>query len=251
MSAADEIIVEIDGGDVAPENVDAPKLLNMASAYLTLLQRIAQGSGVELETTGLEIRDKCVAIVTRTNNISVAEACTRDIVSFLKEAVDPPRGYRDETRRLRDALRDLPGDQSARILGGGSWRFDLNSPNTGDAPANERWSICAILERIGGEKPARATLRSDLDDMTFSLRTSKEMIRSLAPYIYQPLDIEAEITCDHSGRIRGKLLSFQPIDESHADDIVSDWRRWHKHNSSDLDSMSIEELEVELGHTQD
>jgi hypothetical protein len=247
-----ELIVEIDGGNVAPDNVDAPKMLSMAAAYLTLLQSVAHRFDVDLTATGLQIRDKCVAIVTRTSDIVTAKLATQEIAAYLNGHMDPPHGCRDEAKRLGDALRSLPNQQTARILGGSGWEISLNAPpSADDLPANELWSIRAIPYRVGGAKRSIVNFQSELDDIQFSLRTSRKMAQEIAPYIYKPLDIEAEIARAHAGHISGILLNFAPVQDVSPEEALAAWKQWFQENASDLDAVPFEELEVALGRTQD
>src|SRR5687768_10045900 len=64
----DQLAIELDGPGVSPSNVDTLRALAVASAFLEHLHQIAAQQGVELSFAGLEIQDKCAAVVCRTSS---------------------------------------------------------------------------------------------------------------------------------------------------------------------------------------
>ena len=57
--------LELDGGGVEPTTVAARSLIDLASAFLEIIERVAAEEQIEVTFRGLSVENKCVALVTR------------------------------------------------------------------------------------------------------------------------------------------------------------------------------------------
>jgi hypothetical protein len=205
------LLVEIDGQDVRPDNLDAAAALTIAAAYVRLVSEIAEDDGVELKFTALEIVDKCVAFSLLPNEPDVALHAAKKAIRYVSGVEQPSKGTITSTRAVREALRQLPPQQTARVIAG-PWRADLSS-SAGEvaAPAQETLSLRAVPLRVGGTRPA-VRFESASEEKAFTLYVTKEQARAVGPHLYRPCDIVALVRRDEDGHVdHGELLEFAGV----------------------------------------
>ena len=79
----DELAIEFDGPDVTPGTLDARTALELAAAYLDLLQNIASDAGQEIRFTGLHVKDKCAVITTETSAPSLTRSAATQAARYI------------------------------------------------------------------------------------------------------------------------------------------------------------------------
>jgi hypothetical protein len=232
----DELFVEIDGPGVAPATVDPVGILSIAASYFALLQELADDQGIELKLTGLEVRDKCAAVVCRTSDRGAAWELTGRVAAYVSGMSEWPKGYRGGIETLRKAIQRLPAHQKARVVVGADWEIPLSAHDAGDGvPPYETIHRRARPIRVGGKVPA-VRFESGSEEHPFTLETSRENAQAIAGYLYQDLDIVARIRRGPDGRISGELIAFEPLEDG---DATTAWRSWYRENAGEEHSNSI------------
>jgi hypothetical protein len=99
MAADGDIRIELDGPGVKPETVAARTLLDVASAFLDVVERLAAADAEEVTFRGLRVEAKCVAIVTNLEPARFARPLA-DQARALAETTAPPPA---RSRYLREA----------------------------------------------------------------------------------------------------------------------------------------------------
>jgi hypothetical protein len=224
----DELLVEIDGPDVAPSTVDPVGILSLAASYFSLLQNLADDQGIELQLTGIEVRDKCAALACRTSDRGAARELTGLVASYVSGAKALPKGYRGDVEQLRQAILRLPPHQKARVVVGPDWEMPLAvDADVDDAPPYETIHRRARPIRVGGKAPA-VRFESGSEEHPFTLETSLDDAKAIAGYLYQDLDIVARVQRAPDNRISGCLIGFEPLADG---DATEAWRSWYRHNA--------------------
>lgn len=112
-------MLEIDGPGVTPATLDSVSALELVGAYLHLLRRVAQEHGADVEFRGVEIIDKCAAVRVRVDvPLTVIRRAVVDANKYLEERDSAPQGVDALTTRVRQGLRRLHEDQSAKVIVG-------------------------------------------------------------------------------------------------------------------------------------
>ncbi len=222
----DRLMLELDGPGLEPGNVSPLKVLELAASFFSLVDGNAHAQGVTLELSGLEILNKCVAVAVRADNLVLARRLADLSRHQISGREEPPQGFRDHISRARAAMRHLSAGETVRVQVG-AWSRPISSIESDLAPPLDSWlAVRAMPIRIGGKQPV-VRLESALEDEPFSLRTTHEMARTLGPYLYRAIDIEARISRDFDGLVAtGELVSFDPVDEDA--DPVEAWRGWYR-----------------------
>lgn len=238
------LLVEIDGPNVSPTNVDAVSALALASAYIQLITKVAADEGLDLTFSGLAIWDKCAAIGVKPSDRSAALACAKTATAWIVGQREPPHGCVDLVRAVKSAIRSLPVDQHARVLAG-SWKrpLSLNRKIAKREPA-EILSVRATPIRLGGTRPA-ARFESRSEEKQFSLEITREVARELGKYLYRPIDIVARVERDSDGNIEyGVLQEYHAVSE---DDPTVAWREWFHDHAAEWNS--VDNVEARLGRS--
>lgn len=227
----DELLVEIDGPDVAPETVDPLGILALAQSYFALLHELADDQGIDLKLTGIYVLDKCAALGSRTDDRDAVQDLTSRVASYVSGTSESPKGYGGAIERLRKAILSLPANQKARIAVGPHWAVPLSvDGDADDWPPYETITRRARPIRVGGKTPA-VRFESGSEEYPFTLETTIDIARAIAGYLYQDLDIRARVHRNPDNRIAGgRLISFEPLDEG---DATEAWRAWYRQNAGD------------------
>ncbi len=240
----DELAIEFDGPEVTPDTLDARTALELAAAYIDLLQNIAAEAGHEIRFTGLHIKDKCVAITTETSAPALTRSAATQAGRYISAPETAPSKITDRARRVRRALGRFPEKTSTRIFVGSKWKKTLRVEQVADIGPAVRAvvSLRATLVRVGGETPM-VRFESGSEERPFSLEVTRDTAKRLAAYLYGELDIVAHVTRDADGHIDGGTLDeFHAVSEGGA---VDSWREWHRENVKQWDE--VEDIEGEIG----
>jgi hypothetical protein len=242
----DWILLEIDGADVRPENVDVRSALAVAHRYVDLISALADEDAADLVFTGLKVIDKCVAFAFQANEPDLARREAKRAYRCAIGAEPAPKGAVMANRELREALRRFPTDQVVRVIAG-NFRKDLRLTATEPSMSAEaQVSLRATPLRAGGQRPA-VRFESKSEERPFTLDVTKDHARHVGRFLYTDIDIVALVKRDEDGLIEaGTLVSFEPVTD---DDATSAWRDWYAHNASKWDA--IVDVESELGRGRD
>lgn len=224
----DEVALALDGGGAEPTTVDARHLIRVAAAYFDLLVKAAGLDDNDLVLTGVEIKNKCAAIVSRASDRAVAASANAELAGWLRGGVDIPRGCGEEVKALKAALLDVP--QAYRVE-----TYVLGEMTPLARPLDEAppgpWStttLRATLMHVGGviSGKCHARFKSGSEAHPFTLRVRAEQALALAPHLFQPLEIEARVARSHKGEIdSGVLTEFYKMDDGDPTKNWADWMR--------------------------
>lgn len=155
MAADDDILVELDGPDVAPSTVHALPMLRVTHAYLSLVSKLADIADAPLLFKGVEIIDKCSALRTTASDVTRAALFCRQATECIAGTSEIPYRAIGATKDARDALREMPDQLHARVLVGSTYQAELvpEPLPVKLLPPWEQTEIRAVLLRAGGECP--------------------------------------------------------------------------------------------------
>jgi hypothetical protein len=238
----DKLLLEIDGPDVHPYKVDVRAALALAHRYVDLVVALADEDAAELQFTGLQVLDKCVAFELASNEPDLARREAKRANRCVAGAESVPPGALTATRELRTALRRLPPTHVVHLKVG-TFREEVKLAAASPIlSAEAQVSLRAVPLRAGGTTPA-VRFESKSEERPFTLEVSKELARMVGRFLYSEIDIVALVKRDEEGLIEsGRLVSFEPVTD---DDATAAWRDWYAHNASEWDT--VKDVEGELG----
>jgi len=242
----DALNVVIDGPGVTVETVDPRVALQVALAYLALVEQIAKERGESLGFRGLAVVPGSCALKIHTSDARTAARFSRTALAYARRSEPTSLETEPQAKKLREVLTELPQGYhvDVRIL-------DLNDrlvavPEPEPTAPFELTSLRATLQALGGirEGSTKATFTSHSERRAFKLRATKEQIAKLGPHIYKEMDIEVLIARDVHGVIaEGELRRFDLVDMS-LDDLEA-WRDWYE-SSGGSAWDEVEDIEAEL-----
>jgi hypothetical protein len=240
---SDELAIEFDGPEVTPDTLDARVALELASAYLDLLQQIATDAGQEIRFSGLRVEDKCAAIVTETSAPRLTKRAANQATKYISAPGTARSRIAERAERVRRVLNRMPEKTHARVFVG-TWNRSLavkKPPDVGP-PIRAAIRLRVRVLRVGGDDPT-VRFESGSEARPFSLSVTRETAKQLAAYLYDELDIVAHVTRDADDHIDGGALDeFSEVEQAGS---LEAWRRWHRENVPEWDE--VESLEEELG----
>lgn len=193
-----ELLFEVDGPDVHPHNIDAVILLELAASFFSLVAAEAASTGAELRLDGVEIRDKCAAVVVRASNGLVARQAADQTRQILSGTSEPPKGATMHVMRFRNAAQHLDRERyQLRAMGSNrdqiAWQMPIALPAEIRTRPLDSWTTMRVrVERAGGAHPA-VRFSSVLERGDFTLRAKAELAQQIGKYLYQEGDLEARI----------------------------------------------------------
>lgn len=236
------IALEIDGAGVSPETVDVPTFLEAAAAFFSLVQGNAREERSDLSLVGLQIVDKCVALVSGSDRPELSKFYSEKAYLQIEGKLPTPRGLTSTRDRARTAIRKLPGGMAMKLIVD-DWTAPLILDPPKVVPLDALISLRVTITRVTGEPSAKTRLKSKLEKQPFSLSISKAQAQQLGPYILREIDVDARIRRDSDGHIvDGKLLDFKPVD--YEGDATTVWRAWYRDNAAEWDQ--VDDIESEL-----
>ncbi len=111
-------------------------------------------------------------------------------------------------------------------------------------PAREVTELRATLVGIGGTGRPVARFSSRSEPRIFWLKTDLDTARKLAPLLYSPVDIVAEVRRDEKGIIHGGSLQEYRTVYAGPDELRI-WKEWFREVGGDWND--IEDIDQELG----
>lgn len=214
MAAEETLSLEIDSpdapGQTEPGNVPARSALELAAAYVDLLEKLAKEKGASLTFRGIEVHNKCVEFRFRVNDVGLAEAAAIEASRYLQGVLVPPRSLRKPVERLRKEVeRQASAGRKVRASAG-KWNQPLSvaEPQPSLLPS-ATVTFRARLIRAGGKDPG---VRFETQEGDFSLDATEALAAAIAHHLYLQLDVTARIHRTPEGRIDGgSLVEFHPV----------------------------------------
>jgi hypothetical protein len=240
-----DLVLEVDGPNVHPNTVDSTQLLALASSYLELLQKMGSEDDRPIKFTGLQIKDKCVAVYVQPDDSGLARSLADVSSAYLAERRLPqglPQGLTKSIREVQHALRSFPHDHRAKVMVG-TWGVDLALPDqiVDPDPAGAVESFRGKIVRVGGKAP-KFQVQPAFEETPFSVDVTVEVAQKLAENLYGEVDLVVEIFRSSKGRVyTAKLLEFAIVSDR---DPTEAWREWFKPHAQYWDQ--VDDLEEEL-----
>jgi hypothetical protein len=227
-AVADRLILEVSGPEVRSLTVDAAKMLEFGSAFLSLIQKMAKEDGTTVPLRGLSVLDKCVALAIPLQ----AEHATyvrqiSDISGSYVLGGNVPRGLRGPVNRLKDALRGFPIGYKQKIIIG-SWERDISvtSLDSNTNPPYAIESVRAMVLKVGGKYPT-VRLQSLHDESAFTVDVDRELAKKFAEHLYDSADLTLKILRTSEGKIViAELARDGEVIFVSKDDPTEAWKRW-------------------------
>jgi hypothetical protein len=232
-----DLVIEVDGEDVHLDTVDAARTLELAVAYMQLIQRIAEERDEEVVFTGFEAVEKCAALVTHPSDPELARLAAVEAGFLLSSHNRPPHGLKEAVERVRHARDSLPHHYDAHVHIRGLRRPIVGASEVVARSPYSVTSLRAQLTRVGGSRP-RATFVSDSEERAFTVHIADvDLATHLAGWLYTELDIELQVARDLDGNIEdGVLTGFHPLVDFEDDE---EWKKWFREAGIE----SLEELD--------
>lgn len=238
-----DFLIEVDGANVDPGNVDSIRLLALASSYLQLVVRLGAEEGVPVSFKGLRVIDKCVAIKVEPNDPVNAQDMAEATGSLLAESAEPPKGLAMLVQQVQQSVRQLPKGQVAKVIMG-PWQQRLQVPLHLPTPPDSR-SIEVIRARVmrtGGKTPT-VRIQGVLSGEWLTLEVTSEQAQALGRHLYGEAEFDVVVWRSHEGRAtKAKLMDFEIVDASV--DPTEAWRKWFAPHAVYWDQ--VEDIEEEL-----
>lgn len=236
------IALEVDGVGVSPETVDVPAFLEAAAAFFSLVQGNAKEEHRSISLVGIQIIDKCVAIVSGSDRPDLSKFYAEKAHLQIEGKIQTPRGLTSIRERAQTAIRRMPSGMSVKLIADG-WSAPVVVHTPKIEPLDSLVSFRVTLIRVTGEPYPKIRLKSKLEKKRFSLTVTKAQAQQLGPHILREIDIDARIRRDSDGHIAdGRLLDFSPVDSEN--DASTLWRSWYRENAPEWDR--VEDIESEL-----
>jgi hypothetical protein len=225
MAPKETIALEIDspGSPIPtePGTVEPHSALELAAAYLDVLQKLAVAKGARLAFCGLEVRNKCVEFRFGVSDIGLAEAAAVEANRYLQGVMLPPRKLKRPIERLsKEVERQVREGRTVRASAG-KWSQPLVAaePKLHLLPT-ATVSFRGKVIRAGGREPG---VRFETEEGDFSLDATETLAAGIAHFLYQRVDVAAKVYRTPEGRIDGGILvEFHPLSTGKADA----WLEW-------------------------
>jgi hypothetical protein len=240
---ADALKLEIDGPGVHPSTVDPLVTLELGATYLRLLKAVASELSVELELEGLDIEDKCAALVFHSNQIDRAQLVANSTHQMLTDLEPAPPRALGPLNRFRESLRAVPSGQTISVLFGST---RLSIPREVEAPQEtprESTTLRSTLIAVGGKQPTAKFISKSEGERAFTLQVlDVPTAQLLGKHLFEEMDIDVIVGRDEQGRISsGELIEFSPLTNG---EPLESWRNWF--NAVGSGWNSVDELEEAL-----
>ena len=210
--ASAAVQIEVTGPGVEPETVDARALLDLASAILDIVAKLAADRSIDLRIVGLEVLNKCAALSSRLEPKTEAKALLRDALTIVEGGADGRRGYDDLVRRARRAVDGLaPGHEANVIVG--RWKARVEAPKKVPGTGfRANTTLVAVPERVGGPN-RKIAFSSFAERDPFTLEATAEQCRQLGAELYREVEVTFDYRRNETGAIgEGQLNSFRRLD---------------------------------------
>jgi hypothetical protein len=238
---------EVQGADVEPSQVDVLSTLGAATAYLELLQSVAELRREKLHFTSMRIEKGILAIELQVDEPAVARAASRDAQEYLDGRRLAPQGIKHRIHEVHRALGRLPVSQTVRVSVADFEAEVARQGKEPHLPPTEILELRVAVIRVGGH-PARIVVINDVEG-AFSLALSQEQAAAIAHRLYREVDVSAEVSRDEDGKIvDGTVLEFFELEDAEGQAEADTWRQWFSAAGAGWDDVDDIEAELDRSH---
>jgi hypothetical protein len=238
--APPELMFELDGPGVEPATVDTVAFLRLAEAFFQMMLRLANAESLGLTFRGIEIRNKCAAIVSHPSNVASARIAAEGAGRIVRGAQAAPSGTEGLQGDIRKYLRELPPETKAAVrIGKKIVRVQAPAPRAAHTPW-ETTELRVVPLRVSAR---RVELASHSEGQPFTLvLASVGDARKLGASIQQEIDVLMTVCRGVDGNIvEGRI---EKVFELQTQNIAESWRAWFADAG---DWGRIEDVREELG----
>jgi hypothetical protein len=238
---------KVRGAEVEPEGGDVLSTLGAATAYLELLQGVAELRREKLLFMGLRVDRGILMVELQVDEPAVARAASRDAHEYLDGRRLAPQGIRSYLAEVHRAMSRLPADQTVRVSVG-DFEAEVGRPGAEQhISGSEIVELRAVVVRVGG-RPARVAVASDVEG-EFTLALSQEQAMAIARQLYREIDLSAEVSRDEDGTIvDGTVLELFALEDVEGQVEANVWRQWFSVAGAGWDN--VDDIERELGRSR-
>lgn len=234
--------VEIDGPDIHPASIDPGSALGLAAAVLSALDALAKASGRDVTFTGLQVVDKCAALVTYSSDEAATRRDAQDLHAMLKGEKQTPKGLGRQVARISRVIDDLPDHMSAVLrVGYGSLdpvEVTLRGSRVGATRYESQETLRCRLTGLDTD-PARVKVTNVLSGEKLSLKATNEQVEAFAGNLRAEFDITAVVkrsTIEEEGIVlKGELLEFAVVPEGPVS--LKALRAWYRDTGKPWDGL--------------
>ncbi len=222
------------GPGASTATVDSLLMLRLAENAFRLLTKVAENGKMVLTLTGLEVKEKCVAVVVRPSDKGAATLSVNRTLRLVAGEDVVPKGLIGAVEELRKDLRGLATGVTANFKDGGrAKRLEPPPLPVADLPWEET-ELRVTPVRVGGADPG-AQLSSTSEVGLFTVDVTEEDARKLGASLYREVDVRIEIVRGVDRRIeRGRIVEVIPLD---AEEPATAWREWFAKNAPEWDPI--------------
>jgi hypothetical protein len=221
--STDEVKLELDGGGVEPSTVAARSLIDLASAFLEIIERVAAEEQIEVTFRGLSVENKCVALVTRIDPPGAGQELSKEALKLITGEEPTRRGLEGPVQRARTVVEHLPDGITANVIVG-PWKALIvtTEPDLERYPV-ESTELRAIPIRVGGRRTS-VRFGSESEDQEFTLDASADLCRRIGPHLYKEIDVYVRLRRNSEGTIEGGVVDeFFPVEARDNGESLRAW----------------------------
>jgi len=240
-------MLEVDGPDLHPTTIDTRAALDLANAFVQLLEKAAEAKGVALGLHGFQVIDKCHATMVRTQDPRAGAVVMEEVeILIIGGRVPPVKGLAPAADALRSALRKFGPGHTFKLAVGDWERVVEPRDSPEELMPQSVTTLRARLIRIG-VSPPRARFESGAELEPFTLDVTREQALQWSRFLGQDVDIEVSIRRGVLDNIEdGYVIALHPMDENATPDS---WLEWLTVNGRQWDD--VEDHLTELGRNDD
>ncbi|HYO68935.1 MAG TPA: hypothetical protein VEU33_22940 [Archangium sp.] len=239
-----DLELHLQGPGERPETADPIATLDLARAYFELLVNIAEEHGLKLELRGLHVKSGSTVVASTPLQWDVAMQVMTDASRYVSGVLPPPPPLEKRVETVRGKVIHLPTHMAVVTKCGGETRPLSATMTEKHLPPREVTELRATLVGIGGAGRPMARFSSRSEARGFALKTDHDTARKLAPLLYSPVDIVAEVRRDEKGFIHSGILQEYRTVYAGPDEVQL-WREWFREVGGDWND--IDDIDQELG----
>jgi hypothetical protein len=239
-----DLEIHLRGPGESPDTADPIATLDLARAYFALVRDIAEEHGLELTLRGLHVRNGSTVVASTPEQWDVAVQAMTDASRYVSGTLPSPPPLEKKVEGVRGKLLHFPAHLEVLTKCGDETRPLSATIAEKHLPAREVTELRATLVGIGGTGRPVARFSSRSEPRIFWLKTDLDTARKLAPLLYSPVDIVAEVRRDEKGIIHGGSLQEYRTVYAGPDELRI-WKEWFREVGGDWND--IEDIDQELG----
>ena len=237
---------QVRGAGVEPSSVDVLSTLGAATAYLELLQGVAELRRTKLHFTSMRLGEELLVLEFQVDEPAVARTASSDAQEYLEGRKLAPRRIKSYLEQVQRALDRLPANHTIRVSMSDFEAEIARQAKEHHAPPAEVLELRAVVMRVGGH-PARVAVVNDVEGL-FTLALSQEQAAAIAHWLYREVDVSAEVSRDEDGKIAdGTVLAFSGLEHAEGQVEADIWRQWF--SAAGAGWNDVDDIEAELGRS--